>query len=94
LTKDITCVKFNLDDAKHHLIFYGGDHMTKKQFCKMTPLEHIQRILQRKNITSANATIENITNAMENRLGTDIILPLAIEYYKQGVLFTSTEVTK
>jgi len=68
--------------------------MTQRQFCKMTPLQHIQRILQLKNITSANATIENITSAIENRFGTDMILPLAIEYYKQGILFTSTEVTK
>jgi len=68
--------------------------MTQKQFCKMTPLQHIQAILKCKGITSANATIANITNAMKNRFGTDIILPLAIEYYKQGVLFTSTEVTK
>jgi len=61
--------------------------MTQKQFLKMTPLQHIQAILKRKGITSANATIENITSAMGNRFGTDIILPLAIEYYKQGILF-------
>lgn len=68
--------------------------MTQKQFRAMTPLQHIQRILKLKNVTNANATIENITSAMENRFGTDIILPLAIKYHKQGVLFTSTEVTE
>jgi len=68
--------------------------MTQKQFCAMTPLQHIQRILKLKNITNANVTIENITSAMENRFGSDIILPLAIKYYKQGVLFSSTEATE